>query len=86
MKGSVTMNKKHPLDTAKRIIKEYYKMCDCGIFDCPNFAGDPMAVIYKDDSITILACFMYSYFEVFGLSNDDFEKLKEYYNSLGKEA
>lgn len=77
------MNKERPLDTAKRIIKEHYKEYDCGIFDCRNFVGDPMSTIYKDDSIEILGCYYYSYFEVFGLSDEDFERLEEYYDSLG---
>ena len=75
------MNKEHPLDTAKRIIKEHYSDFDCGIFNS-NFVGDPMETIYKDDSIEILGCYNYSYFEVFGLSNDDFKKLRKYYDSL----
>ena len=76
-------NKERPLDTAKRIIKENYDNYDCGIFDCGNIVGDPMSTIYEDDSIEILGCYYYSYFEVFGLSDKDFEKLEEYYNSLG---
>jgi hypothetical protein len=44
-----------------------------------------MEIIYKDDSIEILGCYNYSYFEVFGLSNDDFDELEKYYNSLEEE-
>lgn len=75
-----------PLDTAKKVIKELYKDYDCGIFNTPNIVGDPMATIYEDDSIKILGCYYYSYFEVFGVSRDDFDRLKKYYNSLNKEA
>ena len=75
-----------PLDTAKKIIKKYYKDYDCGIFDTSNIVGDPMGIIYKDDSIEILGCYYYSYFEVFGLSRDDFDKLEDYYNGLEQEA
>lgn len=75
-----------PLDIAKKIIKEHYREYDCGIFNTPNIVGDPMGMIYKDDSIEILGCYYYSYFEVFGLSRDDFDRLKNYYDSLGKEA
>lgn len=59
------MDKEHPLDTAKRIIKEHYNDYNCGIFDTPNIAGDHMRTIYEDDSITILGCYYYMYFEVF---------------------
>ena len=75
-----------PLDIAKRIIKKRYKYYDCGIYNTRNIAGDPMETIYKDDSIEILGCYYYSYFEVFGLSNDDFDRLKDYYDGLEKEA
>ena len=75
-----------PLDTAKKVIKEHYKYYNCGIFNTPNIVGDPMETIYKDDSIKIFGCYYYSYFEVFGLSRDDFDKLKDYYNGLKQEA
>lgn len=79
-------NKESPLDTAKRIIKENYTDFRCGIFNTGNIAGDPMGTIYEDDTLSILGCYYYSYFEVFGLSNDDFEKLKDYYDSLDREV
>lgn len=74
------------LDTAKKVIKEHYKDYNCGIFNTPNIVGDHMATIYEDDSIEILGCYYYSYFEVFGLSRDDFDKLKDYYNELEQEG
>lgn len=71
-----------PLDTAKAIIKEHYTNYDCGIFNTPNIVGDPMQTIYEDDSLEVLGCYYYSYLEVLGLSEDEFKKLEEYYNSL----
>ena len=71
-----------PLDTAKAIIKEHYNGYDCGIFNTYNTVGDPMETIYEDDSIEILGCYYYGYFEVFGLSDEDFCELEKYYNSL----
>ena len=76
------MNNEQSLDTAKRVIKEHYKDYDCGIFNTHNICGDHMWTIYEDDSITILGCYYYSYFEVFGLSEDDFDKLEKYYERL----
>lgn len=70
------------LDIAKEIIKEHYKEADCGLYDTRNIVGDWMTTIYKDDSLTIDICYNYSYFEVFGLSNKDFEELLIFYNSL----
>ena len=66
------------LDIAKRIIKEYYDEASCGIYASRNIVGDPMNSIYNDGDI----CYHWSYFEVFGLSNDDFTELQKFYNSL----
>lgn len=73
------MNK---LEKAKEIIKEYYNSADCGLFDCRNMVGDPMTNIYDEDGLTIDICYYYSYFEVFGLSDDEFAELENYYNEL----
>ena len=70
------------LDIAKEIIKEHYKEGDCGLYDTRNIVGDWMTTIYEDDSLTIDICYNYSYFEVFGLSNEDFEELLTFYASL----
>ncbi len=43
-----------------------------------------METIYKGEGLTIDICYRYSYLEVFGLNNADFEKLERYYNSLGR--
>ena len=70
------------LEKAKAIIKENWENADCGIFDCYNWTGDPMEKLYEDDELLIDICWRYSYFEVFGLSKDEFEKLEEYYHEL----
>ena len=70
------------LDIAKKIIKENFKSADCGIFNCRNWAGDPMETIYTSDGLTIDICYYYSYFEVFGLSEEEFNELKEYYEGI----
>lgn len=74
------MNK---LEKAKEIIKEYYKEGDCGIYDSRNIVGDWMTNIYDDGDLTIDICYSYSYFEVFGLSNKEFDELVRYYSELG---
>ena len=73
------MNK---LDIAKKVIKEHYSEADCGIYDSRNIVGDPMTTIYDDGNLTIDICYHYSYFEVFGLSNDEFRELESFYNAL----
>lgn len=70
------------LEIAKEIIKEYYKEADCGLYDTRNIVGDPMTTIYDKDGLIIDICFNYSYFEVFGLSNKEFEELFTFYNNL----
>ena len=70
------------LEKAKEIKKAYYEHADCGIFNSGNFCGDPMETIYNDEGLTIDICYRYGYFEVFGLSDTDFEELKKYYSSL----
>lgn len=76
-------NRMSKLDIAKQVIKEYYTEAQCGIFDCRNIVGDPMATIYDDGSLTIDICYYYSYFEVFGLTDIEFQKLVFFYNGLG---
>ena len=77
---------KTKLETAKAVIAERCREADCGIFNSRNWAGDPMNTIYDEDGLTIDICCRYSYFEVFGLSDEDFAKLKEFYGSLSKES
>lgn len=72
------------LERAKKIIKRFYRVADCGIYDSRNICGDSMETIYDEDGLTIDICYLYSYFEVFGLSNDEFKELEKYYNSLRK--
>ena len=73
------MNK---LEKAKEIIKEYYKEGNCGIYDSRNIVADWMTNIYNDNGLAIDICYGWSYFEVFGLSDEEFIELEEYYNKL----
>lgn len=70
------------LKKAKEIVKEYYKIANCGIFNSRNCVGDDIATIYEDEDLEIDVCYYYSYFEVFGLSDAEFEELEKYYDSL----
>ena len=73
------MNK---LEKAKEIIEKNYKLARAGIFDTHNLVGDETAILYKYDGLTILICRYYKYFEVYGLTDDEFAELKDYYNQL----
>lgn len=41
-----------------------------------------MINIYKSKYIQLDICYEYEYFEVFGLTNKEFEDIKQYYNNL----
>lgn len=74
------MNK---LEKAKEIIRENLKYAEFGIFNSRNTVGDTMLNLYnKGDGLIVDICPMYGYFEVFGLSEDEFDELADYYNSL----
>jgi hypothetical protein len=67
-----------------KIIQKNIQDARCGIFNSPNIAGDIMSAIYEDDEIAIDICYYWNYFEVFGLSDDEFKSLEAYYESLLK--
>lgn len=70
------MNK---LEKAKEIIEENYNSADCGIYNARNLGNDLMYDIYDEDGLTIYICYSYRYFEVFGLTEEEFEQLENYY-------
>ena len=67
------------LDIAKIIISERISSADLGIFNSRNIFGDPMTTIYRGNHLTIDICYPYAYFEVFGLSEKEFEELVDFY-------
>lgn len=74
------------LEKAKEIIKKNFRYGDCGLFKSRNLLGDPMHNIYNADGLKIDICFCYSYFEVFGLTDEEFKELEDYYNKLDFES
>ncbi len=77
------MNK---IEKAKEIIKENYRDARCGLFNTRNVVGDCMTNVYNENGLVVDICYEYMYFEVFGLSNEEFVDLLEYYNLLGEES
>lgn len=73
------MNK---LEKAKEIVKENYRDAQCGMFNTRNVVGDVMTNIYDENGLIVDICYDYMYFEVFGLSDNEFVELLKYYNSL----
>ena len=73
------------LDKAKEIIKDNIEDARYGIFNSRNIVGDEMDNIYEDDELSIDICYGWEYFEVFGLSDLEFDILRSYYNELLEE-
>lgn len=70
------------LKIAMAVIEKNIKDGDCGLFFTRNFVGDPMTLLYDDGELYIGICYKYSYFEVFGLSDEDFDILAKYYRFI----
>ena len=77
------MNK---LEEAKKVVKENLEesggVLGYGIFNTRNIVGDPMVRIYSNNGLVIDVCYGYGYFEVFGLTTDEFVELENFYNNL----
>ena len=74
------------LEKAKEIVKENFDVAWSGLFNTRNVVGDAMTNIYDENGLIVDICYEYMYFEVFGLSDDEFAELLKYYNSLKEEA
>jgi len=70
------------LERAKMVVKDNYNNARCGIFDTRNTIADPMETLYTDSEVVIDICRPYEYFEVFGLSEEEFSELEKFYNNL----
>lgn len=70
------------IDLVKRVIKDRYNDANCGLFFTPNWAGDQMSTIWEEDGVTIDICYGYSYFEVFGLTEEEENELSRFYDSM----
>lgn len=72
------------LEIAKKIIKENFYNANCGIFNTRNMAKDNMSLLYRKNNVSIWICYYWAYFEVFGLSQNEFKELKKFYEELKK--
>jgi hypothetical protein len=70
------------VEKVKEVIKNNIEDALYGIFDCRNIVGDPMETIYDEDGIRIDLCRNWGYFEVFGLTNEEFAEVESFYGDL----
>lgn len=57
-------------------IKSKVTPYNCQFFNSRNTVGDEMETIYEKDGITIDICYNWGYFEVFGMTNEEFIDFK----------
>lgn len=66
----------------KNVIAHHIEDATYGIFDCRNIAGDSMETIYDEDGVSIAICRNWEYFEVFGLTEQEFAEVESFYKDL----
>lgn len=62
------------MDKLRNFLKEMFPE-RIQMFDTRNFVGDFMITIYDQDGIQVDYCPHYEYVEIFGLSEEDFERI-----------
>ena len=70
------------VEKVKEVIKNNIEDALYGIFDCRNIAGDQMETIYDEVGIRIDLCRNWGYFEVFGLTDEEFSEVESFYGDL----
>ena len=69
------------LDKAKEIITQYFNDGQCGIFDTYGTDIEPSSLLYDGDGLEILLNFYWEYFDIIGLSDEEFAELEEWYEN-----
>lgn len=70
------------VDIVKNIILDNMDNACCGIFNNRNLVGDNMTTLYREDGLQVDICYDWAYIEVFGLTNEEFDELKRWYNEI----
>lgn len=78
------MTREQEIKEVKALIKLFYNQAKCGIYNNRNNAGDQMVTIFCGDYLQLDICPYWSYFEVFGTTDDEFAKIKKYYERQKK--
>ena len=69
-------------EIALKIIKKNFDKAECGIYNTRNIVFDPMDTLYDNNGLKIDICYKWEYFEVFGLTEEEFRKLETEYNYM----
>ena len=76
------MTRKEELKIIEDLIKSLYPVAKCGLFSTRNIVGDRMETIFEGEFFTLDMCYGYSYFEVFGTTDEEFRELEKFYDKL----
>jgi len=76
------MEREKELLEIKKVMTDSIDYARCGLFDCRNLVNDPMTNIYKGKYFTLDICYQYEYFEVFGMTYEEFKDLYDFYKNL----
>lgn len=60
-----------------KFLHEYFNGYSIQAFTTRNIVGDEMETIYEENGVTIDFCWDYDYIEIFGITEDEFDKLLE---------
>lgn len=70
------------LEIAKSVVLQFKDDAPCGIYCTRNCMGDIMTEIHRSAGLKIDFCKKFEYLEVFGLTDDEFEELRNYYDRI----
>ena len=76
------MTRKQEFYKVKEYIYIFFKQGELGIFNNRNIVGDSMMPIFKGKYFQLDLCYNWSYFEVFGTTEEEWEELKKFYDQL----
>lgn len=79
------MTRQQELKKVNELIEENFWRADCGLFDESNIVNDEMFTLFKGEYLELLICCDYGYFEVFGMTEEEFANLEKFYRILQDE-
>lgn len=74
------------VEKVKSIIAKNVDDAKCGIFNCRNLVGDPMETLYGDNEVQVDICYGHEYFEIFGLTHEEFAEVESFYQQLNDDG